>query len=241
MTPKKPTPSRPPIRAKSALPAPRVSEKRVHVPWHQRKAIRVVLAVLAVIVLAIVVRQVHRYWHHHTVTAHNKTAVKAFDTQFQSQLSPLNTFVTQAQTSPAAFAAGLMGQPDYVSQTAQWLATANSLRTQLSSAKTPAPLASARAQLVTAADVLIDSINQFQLAGTTTDKATVKALVQQGTNTLGHGLSVLENAVQAEEVVVNSYGLPLPSGVTPSILKSTPQAPPAVIPVQSPVPSPSPS
>jgi hypothetical protein len=234
-------PTRPPVKAKSALPAPRVSTKRVHIPWHQRRTIQALIGLVLLAVVVFGVIQGRRFWHHHTVTAHNKTAVKAFDTAFQADLTPLGNFLTQAQNAPPQYIGGLMPLPTYTSQTAQWLATTEALRTQISNLKAPGPLAKAQAEIVQATDVLIDGVKAFQLAGTTTDKTAASTLVQQGTNTLSHGLAVLEDGATEEETVVHDYGLPLPSGVTPSSLTATPQAPPEVQPLQSPTPASAPS
>lgn len=239
MSPKKTTPSRPPIKAKSSLPAPRVSQKRVRIPWHQRKALRVIGALIVLGIVVLAVWQVHRFWHHHTVTGHNKAAVKTFNNAFQSELTPLENLVSQAQNSPESYALGALSQAAYATQTAQWLVTAETLRNQIANAATPAPLKSAAGQLVTAVDIIIDAIKDFQLEGKTTDKSAVLTLVQNGTNELAHGLSTLETASTAEDTVVHAYHLPLPSGLTPAILQSPLPGAPEVQPVTTPSPSPS--
>lgn len=240
MSPKKTTPPRPPIKAKSSLPAPRTSQKRVRIPWHQHRTLQVIGAIIVLAVLVLIAWQLHRFWQHHTVTAHNKTAVKAFNDQFQSELTPLENFVNQAQNSPESYANGAITQTAYATQTAQWLVTAETLRNQIDSAKPPTPLKSAAGQLVTAVDVMIDAIKDFQLEGTTTDKNAVLTLAQNGTNELAHGLSVLENASTAEDIVVHDYHLALPSGLTPAILQSPLVGAPEVEPISSPTASPTP-
>lgn len=237
--PRRSEPARPPVKAKSALPAPRVSHQRAHTPFFRRRVVRAALGMVALVVLVFVAYRVHRAWHHHTVTMHTKAAVKTFDTAFQSDLTPLGNFLTQAENSPPQFIGGLMTRAEYTTETAQWLATTENLRNTLANVKTPAPLSKAQAELVQAADILIDGVKAFQLAGTTTDKTAASTLVQQGTNILSHGLAVLEDGATEEEVVVHDYGLSLPSGVTPSTLTATPQAPPEVQPELSPTPSPS--
>jgi hypothetical protein len=241
MSPKKATPARPPIKAKSSLPAPRVSQKRVRIPWHQRRLVRGVLAVVVVVVLALVVWQGRRIWHHHTTTEHYKTAVASFNSIFQTDVSALSSLVTQAQNSPAAYTVGLMSQAEYTTETAQWLAAAETFRSQLSQKRVPPPLVNPQAELVDAADTVIDAVKTFQLVATTTDKTAAKTLVQQGTNQLGHALSVLENAATDEEKVVHAYHLTLPSHVTPAILNSPFSTPLEVVPVTSPTPTASPT
>lgn len=241
MSPKKTTPSRPPIKAKSSLPAPRTSERRVRIPWYRHRTIQAIGAVILLAIVVLVVWRVHRYWHHHTITSHNKAAVKTYNDALQSELTPLENMVSQAQNSPENFINGAMSQPDYATQTAQWLTTVETLRGQIINAQTPDPVKNASGILVQSMDIFVDAIKDFQLAGTTTDKAAAKTLVQNGTNEVAHGEAVLEDGLTTEESVVNDYHLPLPNKVTPSDLKSPAVAPDEVYPISSPTPAPSPS
>jgi hypothetical protein len=230
--------SRPPLRVKSALPAPRVAPRRVHVPVLRRRPVQVVLAVVALVVAAFVVRGGLQLWRHHTTTAHQKAAVKRFDSQFRADLSPLSTVFSQQSSSPQSFLAGSLPQAQFVSQTAQWLATLRAFSGQMTSASPPQPLLKARAVLVQAANLFIDSIKVFQTAGTTTDLKGRTDLVQQGNNIWSHATAVLEDGVQEETTVLNDFHLPLPSGITPANLKQPPSMPPEV---SSPSPQPLPS
>lgn len=240
--PKKNAPARPPIKAKSALPAPRVAQKKIHIPWHKRPLVRIGALVVVLAVLVLAVLEVHSFWKHHTTTTHYKAQVKAFDTQFESELSPISTFLTQAQNSPPQFIGGLMKKPDYVSQTAQWYATMQTLNNQLTASKPPKPLLTAKAELIQGVQVFIDAIKQFSLAGTTTDKDAAAQLVQYGTNTVTHAETVFSDGAQNEKIVVHDYGLPLPQGETPASLQSPPPAPPETTTVSpaSPAPAASP-
>lgn len=235
---RKNAPSRPPVRAKSALPAPRVTHKRVHIAWHQRRSIRVGGGIGVLIILGLVVLFGLRFWHHHQTTQHNKAAIKKFDAQLQQDFTPLSDIFSQATTSPQSFLAGTLAQADYVSQTARWLSTFQGLEHQLTSASTPPPMVKARALTDQGVVVFIDAIRLYQLAGTTADAATRAALVQQGNNTLAHAEAVFANGVQEEAQVVHNYRLPLPSGVNASSLNAAPSIPEETVTV---TPSPSPT
>ncbi|HEU5001338.1 MAG TPA: hypothetical protein VFW71_00975 [Actinomycetota bacterium] len=237
--PKKNAPARPPVKAKSALPAPRMAPKRVHIPWHRHTWVRIVGLLVVVALVIVGALQVHSFWKHHTTTSHSKAQVKTFDAQFQSELSPIGTFLTQAQNSPPQYAGGLMTQANYVSQTAQWYTTMETLSKQLNAAKVPPILAKAKAELIQGVQVFIDAINQFSLAGTTTDKNIAAQLVQLGTNTVTHAETVFSDGAQEEAIVVHAFGLPLPSGETPAVLQSPPAAPPETTTVSPASPSPS--
>lgn len=237
MPPKKGPPARPPARVKSSLPAPRVAPRRVHIPWRRRRSVQVLAGIVVLIVAAIAIRSAHRAWHHHTVTMHTKTAVKIYDGHLQTQLSPLNTFLSQAVNTPPNYLSGSVSQTAYVSQTVQWMTTVQKLRTQVFNSNPPTILKKARSELVQGADLMIDSVNQFQLASTTTDANQRAALVQSATNTLGHAEAVLSDGAQEEALIVVAYKLPLPAGETPASLKVPPQAPPVTITV-TPQPSP---
>jgi hypothetical protein len=237
MPPKNRPPSRPPARVKSSLPAPRVAPRRVHTPWRQRRAIQVLLGIVVLGIAALVVWRGLDFWHHHNTTLHTKAAVKTYDGMLQSALSPLGTFLSQAVNTPPGFLSGGVSETAYISQTAQWTATVQTLRSQLTSASTPAVLQKAKAELIQGADLMIDAVNQFQLAGTTKDPAERLTLIQDATNTLAHAEAVLSDGAQEEAQTVVAYGLPLPSGETPASLKVPPEAPPVTATV-TPQPSP---
>ena len=140
MSPKsRATPSRPPVRSKTALPAPRVAPKRIRVPWHQRRPVQVVIALIVLGLLVLVVTQGLSTWHHHQATMKAKKGVKAFDAAYQTELTPLSNFFTQVNNSPQQYVGGVMSQATYATQTAQWLATFEALRKQLSDANPPGP------------------------------------------------------------------------------------------------------
>ena len=233
--------ARPPIRAKTALPAPRVAPRRVHVPLLRRRPVQVVLAILIIGVAALGIWSGLQLWHHHTNTAHDKAAAKRFDAQFRQDVTPLNTVLNQESSSPQSFLAGSLPQGQFVSQTAQWLATFRAFSGQMTSAKPPQPLLKARAVLAQAATLFIDSIKAFQIAGTTTDPKARTDLVQQGNNIWSHATAVLDDGVQEETTVLHDFGLPLPSGITPADLTRPPPMPSEVSsPTPKPLRSPSP-
>lgn len=236
---RKTPPSRPPVRAKSALPSPRVTPKRrAHVPWHQRRPVRILAGIGALVVLGLIVLYGLRFWHHHQTTQHNKTAVKKFDAQLQQDFNPLSDVFSQATSSPEAFLAGSLPQAQYVSQTAQWLSAFQGLEHKLVAASPPAPMVKARALIDQGVVVFTDAIRLYQLAGTTADAATRAALIQQGNNTLAHAEAVFANGVQEEAQVVHAYRLPLPAGVKASSLDAPPSVPEETVTV---TPSPSPT
>src|SRR5260370_29968198 len=141
MSPKsRATPSRPPVRSKTALPAPRVAPKRIRGPWHRRRPVQVVLALIVLGFLVLAVTQAFSTWDHHQATMKAKKGVKAFDSAYQTDLSPLSNFFTQVNNSPQQYLGGVMSQATYATQTAQWLATFEPLRKHLSPASPPTPL-----------------------------------------------------------------------------------------------------
>ncbi len=239
MSPKsKSTPSRPPVRSKTALPAPRVAPKRIRIPWHQRRPVQVVLALVVVGLLVLGVTSGLSTWHNHQATMKAKKGVRAFDAQYQTELTPLSNFFTQVNNSPGQYAAGLMPQATYVTQTAQWLATFEALRKQLSDASPPRAIQGARGLLMQATDVFIDGVKELQLAGTVSDANVRKSLIDQGRNIIFHGTSIFKNA-QIEEAKVVA-GFHLSTGAPASALLQLPDAPAEnAPPAASPTPSPS--
>lgn len=238
MSPKRTTPSRPPVRSKTALPAPKVAPKRIRIPWHQRRPIQVVLGIVVLGLLAIAVSVGLSTWHHHQATLRAKKGIQTFDTQYQAELTPLSNFFTQVNNSPGQYAAGLMTQATFATQTAQWLATFEALRNQLSSASPPRPIQGARGLLMQGADIFIDGVKALQLAGTVTDPKLRQTLIDQGRNIIFHGTSVFSNATVAEAQVVHDYHIK--TSATAANLQQLPAAPAENAPPQA-TPSPSPS
>lgn len=237
MSPKpKTTPSRPPVKPRQSLPAPRVAPKRVHLAWYQRRPVQVIggLIVLGLLIFGVV--RVFSFWHHHETTMKNKAGVKAFDSQFQSGLAPLQTVFSQISNSPQQFVAGTLTPATYATQTAQWLASIRALNNQLSAAKPPAVIQVVRGLLVQGNDLFVDGIKVLQLAGSTSDPTLRRNLVAQGSNVIFHATSVFKNAEVEEARVVQSYHL---SSKTPLPL---PDAPSETVTVSSsPAPTPAPS
>jgi len=240
MSPKsKSTPSRPPLKAKSSLPAPRVAPKRVHVPWYRRRPLQILLGLVVLLAAFIVISTGLRTWHRHQATMRAKKGVQAFDAMYKSAITPLGNFLTQVNNTPQQFAGGLMPQATYVSQTAQWLATFRALSGQLSSASPPHAIQGARGLLLQGTAVFIDGIKVFQAAGATTDTTQRKDLVDLGRTIIFHATSVFKNATVEEAKVVAAFHLQI--GAPPSALLELPDAPAEVAPpapAVSPVPSP---
>jgi len=225
---KKTPPARPPVRAKSALPAPRVARKRVHIPWYRQRGVQITGGIVVLVLLFFAVKFGLKFWHHHTTTQHYKTAAKEFDGRFRAAITPLTNVFNQESTTPSSFLLGSVSQTAYVSQTAEWLSAFRSFSSQAQAAKPPPPMQKARAEMVQAADVFIDAVKDFQVAGTTTDGKARTTLIQQASSTWSHGVAVLETALQDEAIVLHNYALPLPSQVSPSSLSSPPPMPPEV-------------
>jgi hypothetical protein len=241
MSPKsRTTPTRPPVRSKTALPAPRVAPKRIRVPWHQRRPVQVILALIVLGLLVLAVTHAWSAWDHHQATMKAKKGVKAFDAAYQTDLTPLSNFFTQVNNSPQQYVGGIMSQATYATQTAQWLATFETLRKQLSGANPPKVIQGARGLLVQSTDIFIDGVKEMQLAGTVSDPKLRQTLVDQGRNVIFHGTSVFKNAQIEEAKVVKSFHLTI--GAPASALLQLPDAPPEnAPPAPSPTPVPSPS
>ena len=239
MPPKsKSTPSRPPVKAKSSLPAPKVAPKRTYVAWYRRRPVQVVLGLVVLLVAFIVVSSGLRTWHHHQATMRVKSQVKAFDATYKTAITPLGNFLTQVNNTPQQFAGGLMPQATYVSQTAQWEATFNALFSQLSNAKPPRAMQGVRGLLVQGTDIFLDGIKVFQAAAATTDTTQRTNLIDQGRNIIFHATSVFKNATVEEAKVVDAYHLP--TGAPAGSLSELPDAPAPAAPA-APAASPSPS
>ena len=241
MSPKsRTTPTRPPVRSKTALPAPRVAPKRIRVPWHQRRPVQGILALIVLGLLVLAVTHAWSAWDHHQATMKAKKGVKAFDASYQTDLTPLSNFFTQVNNSPQQYVGGVMSQATYATQTAQWLVTFETLRKQLSDASPPRVIQGARGLLVQSTDIFIDGVKEMQLAGTVSDPKLRQTLVDQGRNVIFHGTSVFKNAQIAEAKVVKSFHLTI--GAPASALLQLPDAPPEnAPPAPSPTPVPSPS
>jgi hypothetical protein len=200
----------------------------------------VILALIVLGLLVLAVTHAWSAWDHHQATMKAKKGVKAFDAAYQTDLTPLSNFFTQVNNSPQQYVGGIMSQATYATQTAQWLATFQTLRKQLSDASPPRVIQGARGLLVQSTDIFIDGVKEMQLAGTVSDPKLRQTLVDQGRNVIFHGTSVFKNAQIEEAKVVKSFHLTI--GAPPSALLQLPDAPPEnAPPAPAPTPVPSPS
>jgi hypothetical protein len=217
-----------------------VAPKRIRVPWHQRRPVQAFLAIVVIGLLVLGVTQGLKAWQHHTATMKAKKGVKTFDSAYQAELTPLSNFFTQVNNSPQQYAGGLMTQATYATQTAQWLATFQALRKQLSDASPPRAIQGARGLLMQATDIFIDGVKALQLAGAVNDPNLRQSLIDQGRTIIYHGTSVFKNAQIEEAKVVRSFHLPISAPA--SALLQLPDAPAEnAPPAPSPTPVPSPT
>lgn len=181
-----------PIRAKGALPAPKVSPARVHVVWHKRRSVRALLVVVGVVALALAAWQFMRARSRAEERAAERREVRQFERSVTVAGGNLNKVLTEMASVPDQFKAGQVSAADFKVKTEEWLTSLRELDGTLRSRETPQGLLDARASLLQGVVLFIDAAKVFQLAADSTDASVRDRAVAQGRNLLMHASSVYQ-------------------------------------------------
>lgn len=186
-------PQRKPVRARGAVPVPKVAPKRVRRAWYQQRPIQVIGALLIVAFVAILVKAGLDFKATRDQRKENLRAVEQFERAVQLLQGPNSEVFTAFNKAPGDFQAGAMSAADFKAQTDTWLETMRKLDQGLRKRQIPTGLPSleeARALLVQGTMVYIDAVKSFELAAGLTDPAQRDAAIAQGNNLKHHADAV---------------------------------------------------
>lgn len=183
---------RKPIKAKGVLPAPRVSPARVHVAWHKRRSVQVVLVLVGVVTIGLAAWQFMRARSRAEEGAAKRREVRQFERSLTVAEGNLNKVLTEMTSIPDQFKSGQVSGADLKAKTEEWLKSLRELDGTLRTRQTPQRLLDARASLLQGVVVYIDAAKVFQLAADSTDASVRDRAVAQGRNLVMHGASVYQ-------------------------------------------------
>lgn len=183
---KKTEPTRRPVKARGALPAPRVAPRRVRVPVHRRRPVQVVALLLVLILAGITFQQVSNARDESAARAAEKRAVRRFDTSVKVLESPITKAVGEMSQFPEQFRTGATDATTFRAKTDEWLKTFRETAASLAEKTVDESLEESRALFHSGTVLFIDAAKVFQAAAGETDVSQRDNLLNEGRNLTDH-------------------------------------------------------
>ena len=186
-------PQRKPIRARGAIPVPKVAPKRNLKLWYQQRPVQVVAGLLVVLIVGLLVKAGLDWKDSRDQRKDNLRAVEQFERAVQLLQGPNQQVFEGINKAPGDFQSGALTAADFKTQTETWLKTMQEMDAGLRKRTIPASvpvLEEVRALLVDGTMVYIDAIKSFHLSSTLTDPAARDAAITQGNNLRHHADAV---------------------------------------------------
>lgn len=228
-------PPRKTVKARGALPAPRVAPSRDTTPWHAKTPTRVVMALVALALIGFIVKAV--------MDARDRADDRRADVrsveQFERKVADLNTKVESVYQGlaeiPGAYLAGEVSQEEYVAQAEGWVTSFRELNDGIrNSAVSPdlEVLMDAKALYVQATTLYLDAAKVFLQAAAIPDAAEKEKATVLARNLFLHGASVYnmgdrEMARLKNDFEINDPPLDIPAADLPLEEVQLPEPPPA--------------
>jgi hypothetical protein len=207
--------TRKPIKAKGALPAPKVAPRRkTRVVFTRRRMNQALVALGALVVLALGglgVKLILDARHQANQRASETSAVRKFDQKFTALISKAGQSLSDMNSAPEEFRSGKIAGADFKKKTDEWVLAIKEFDKGLRSVSIPtkqSQLTETRALFVNGVVGFLDAAKIFGLAATTTDPASRTAALDQGKTLLSHGGSVFGLGQRALNDLKQKYGLP---------------------------------
>jgi hypothetical protein len=199
--------SRPPVKAKGTIPAPKVGFRAARKPWYRHGQTQLILGMILLVVIGVTASQVVAWRHRVNDRAAEKKAVKTFDdkvTAVQGQIiEPLNGI----QAVPSQFQNGQITPDAYKDAAGKWLTTFQRMASDLRSANPPPALAANRAHFVESAVLFVDAIRTFQLAAQTAEPPVRDQALLIAGREVNHATVTFTNALKELEAQKKRVGL----------------------------------
>ncbi|MFN2609411.1 MAG: hypothetical protein ABR507_00815 [Actinomycetota bacterium] len=223
----KKAPTRKPIKARGALPTPKVAPKRVRRKWYQRRETQMFGAVLVLVLLGVGLKVFTDVRKSTRSQADQVKATKRFDNKVTLAQTGMQDVFSGINSAPQDFKSGKMSADDFKKQTTIWLEKLRTLDAKLREPvpAVPAELQEAQAHFVDGTLIYIDAVKSFQIAGAAPDTATRDAAIQQGSNLISHGTAVYGLAQRLMQKLKLSLGIVKRSATTSDPLTGPIQLP----------------
>lgn len=190
---KQKAPPRKTIKARGALPVPRIAPKRSFTVWYKRRGIVVIGGILALGLLAGAVLITRNIIDNISTKKESGRAVGNFDRKVKLLQQPFQQVLGDMNKAPQEFAAGQLPAAEYKKVAGAWVEEFRKLDKGLRERTVPPNLpglAQARAHFVQGTVLYIDAAKTFQLSADLTDPVLRDEAIKQGNNMIAHATSV---------------------------------------------------
>ncbi|HVE75903.1 MAG TPA: hypothetical protein VND22_03945 [Actinomycetota bacterium] len=234
----KKAPPRKPVKARGALPTPRVApRRRPRVVWYRRRWTQVLAALVLVGMIAGTASVALAARKRGEERKDQLEEINKFDRAAQLLQSPLQPVVQSMNEAPQSFQIGLMTAEDFQAQTDTWIAEFRKLDQGLRKRKIPAGmrgLEEARASMVQGTVIYIDAAKQFKVAALIPDQTGRDLALQNGNALISHATAVYGMGQRTLAKEKQRLGAKLPEG------QENPLTGPIPLPEENPPPPPPP-
>lgn len=254
---KQPAP-RKPVKARGALPAPRVAPQRDTTPWYQRTRFRVLMALAGLVIIAVGVKMVLDARERAEERRRDVRSIEQFERRVQDLNLDIQAVYEQLSLAPGQFLAGVLPEADYRTQAESWIEDFRELNTGIRNAEVPddlETLVEAKAHYVQATTIYIDAAKVFLSAAHIPDPAQREASTVLGRNLFLHAAAVYGMGDREIVRIKNEFDLndpeaelpapqlmeeevPIPPPPPPAPGDPSTVAPPAPAPEAAPAPAP---
>lgn len=231
-------PARKPVKARGALPSPRVAPQRDNTPWHGKIGPRIAMAVAALAVLAFVVNAIMDARDRAEARRVEGRAVEQFERRVLDLNTKIGSVYEQLSQTPGAFLAGAVPVEEYRTQAEGWVTSFRELNQSIRNLEVPSDiegLHEARAHYVQGTVIYLDAAKVFLTAAAVEDPAERERITVLGRNLFLHGTFVYSMGDRVITEMKNDLELndppepPAPPGLPEEEvqLPAPPAAPPA--------------
>lgn len=211
-------PPRKPVKARGALPAPRVAPQRDTTPWHQKTKNRVLIGVLALLLIGFAAKLVLDARERAEETRADVRAIEQFERRLQDLNLDVQPTYQSLSEAPGNFQAGTLPQPEFRSLAENWVDSFRRMNQGIRAIEVPADLdglQEAKALYVNAATLYIDAAKIFLAAADTTDPPARERANNLARNTFLHAAAVYATGDRAMARIKNDYELNDPPAELP--------------------------
>lgn len=227
----KPAP-RKPVKARGALPSPRVAPQRDNTPWHGKPGPRVAIALALIALLAFGVPTIMNARERAAGRRQDVRSVEQFErkvTDLNAMLEPVLQGLSQA---PGAFLAGALPVEEYRKQADGWVTTVRELNQGIKNLEADPDiegLVEAKAHYVQGTMIYLDAAKIFVSAAAVTDPAEREKMAVLGRNTFLHGTYIYAFGDRNITKLKNEYELN-----DPPVEPQAPTLPEEEVPIEQP-------
>jgi hypothetical protein len=206
----KQTAPRKPIKARGALPTPRMAPARVTKVWYKRRGNQLIGVALILVLTVIGITTALNIRESSRTRARDVKAIRQFDRKVQLLQTAGSTVFQSVNQAPTDFLAGTMPAEEYRVQAERWVEEFRKLNSGLRSGPLGSPLDAleeARGLYVQGTVIYVDAAKSLALASRFSATPDREEAIKQGRNLLTHGSAVLSMGERQMQKLKDRFGL----------------------------------